>query len=60
MNLKDKPVYKVQFIIIENETNKVLRITTQKIDRRNISCIGEHALSINRTFTNSYVLMKVY
>lgn len=60
MNFKDKPVYKVQCIIIENETNKVLRITTQKVDRRDISCIGEQALSLNRAYNNSYILMKIY
>ena len=60
MKYKDKPVYKIQYIIMENETNKVLMITTKEVDRRDISGIGEYALLLNRTFCNTYVLIKVY
>lgn len=57
---REKLVYKVQFIITERDTNKVLRISTQEIDRRNIASIGELALSLNGGFYNTCVLIKIY
>ena len=55
-----KPIYKVKYIIAENDTNKVLRIYTYDVQQTELSKIGQYAIKLKNETLNSYVLIKIY
>lgn len=57
---KRKTTYKVMFTIVENITNKVLKIETHSISAYKLNTIGDIALTLNDQYFNAYVLIKIY
>lgn len=51
---------KVRYVIIENFSHKILYIRLDEIDSLQLNLIGQEIMKLQKNYTNSYVLIKVF
>lgn len=50
----------VQYVIADAISDKILYIKKTEVDHSEISSIGKQALSLQKDYVNSYVMIKIY
>lgn len=51
---------KVRYVIAEKNSDKILHIRLDEIEKSQLCLIGEEAIKIQRNYRNSYVLIKIF